>query len=118
MAKRIRLIFICCLVTTGFVAANQPERKTFHSGGFEREYLIYTPQHPQSEKAQGIIVCLHGFSRSMNDYFDELDFSEIADALNLIILAPQALPEQNQQVIFETNLINLFTNNSISLHSV
>ena len=118
MARNILIISIVWLAATAFVAAN-PVRKILLAGGFEREYLIYTPlEHPQREKADGIIVCLHGFGRSMNDFFDEYNLSNIADSLNLIIAAPQALPEQDPQVLLDAATINSLTNNMIPLHSV
>jgi len=99
------------------VMAN-PVRKTIQVGGFEREYLVYTPQHPQREKADGIAVCLHGFSRTMNDFFENYNFTAVADSLNLIIAAPQALPEQNDQVNAMAQILNYFTDNEIPLNSV
>jgi len=117
MKGNIVILIVWCLAATSFVSAN-PERKTMQVGGFEREYLIYTPKHPQRKKADGLIVCLHGFNRTMNDFFDNYTISDIADSLNMIIAAPQALPEQNQQVLLNTAIINFFSNNNISLHSV
>jgi poly(3-hydroxybutyrate) depolymerase len=117
MKRNIFILFIWCLAATSFVAAN-PDKKTIQVGGFEREYLIYTPKHPQRKKADGIIICLHGFGRTMNDFFGEYNISPIADSLNLYIVAPQALPEQDQRVNILASTISSLTNNSISLHSV
>jgi poly(3-hydroxybutyrate) depolymerase len=105
------------LVATGLLAADI-EKKTIQVGGFEREYLMYVPKQVQQKNADGIIVCLHGFGRTMNDFFVEYDITDIADSLNMIIAAPQALPEQNQQVILDAVIVNSFIGNSISLHSV
>lgn len=116
-ARRILLITVACLIAIGLAKAN-PVRKTIQVDGWEREYLIYTPQHPQKEKADGVIVCLHGFGRTMNDFFDEYNVSSVADSLNLIIVAPQALPEQNPSVKAMAQTISNFTNNQISLNSV
>ena len=117
MDKKCLLIGIIYLLSTCFVAAN-PERRTFQVDGWEREYLLYRPQHPQQEKAAGVIVCLHGFTRTMDDFFEEYDISAVADSLNLVIIAPQALPEQNNSVKAIAQTINLFTNDQISLNSV
>ena len=95
-----------------------PVRKMIYVGGFVREYLVYAPTNPFAKKADGIVVCLHGFGRTMNDFFDQYDISSVADSLNLIIAAPQALPEQNSRVRFQVAIINLVTNNRLSLHSV
>ena len=100
-------------MTTVFVRAN-PVKKTMQVDGFEREYLVYAP----SVQPAGILVCLHGFGRSMNDFFGEYNIIPVADSLNLLIVAPQALPEQDRRVNLEADVINTVTNNRISLQSV
>ena len=118
--KLIRLMGITgmmLLVAMGYGTAN-PVRKTIYVGGFEREYLVYAPTHHFPKKAEGVIVCLHGFGRTMNDFFSQYDISAVADSLNMIIVAPQALPEQNSRVQFEATIISFVTNNRLSLHSV
>jgi len=105
------------LITTVFTWAN-PVRKTIQVDGREREYLVYTPTNALADKPVGMMVCLHGFARSMNDFFGEYNISSIADALNMLIIAPQALSEQNQRVNNEAALISTVTNNNLSLHSV
>jgi len=96
-----------------------PVKKTIHSGGFEREYKVYIPQNQLYDKANGILVCLHGFGRTMDDFFDQYDITAIADFLNMVIVAPQALPEQDSHVYDVTSiLISLLPDTEISLHSV
>lgn len=111
------LVSVCCLFISGIIAAN-PIRKTIQSGGFEREYLVYTPQHPQSINPTGILIGLHGFDGSMDDFFNEYDFRSIADSLNCLILAPQALPEQNEKVKLIADVLNFFTSNKMRLDAV
>jgi len=119
MKKKALLIgIIGLLVTTGFVYAASPVLKTMQAGGFDREYLVYTPQNPQQVKPNGIVVCLHGFNRTMYDFFEDYDISAVADSLNLIIVAPQALPEQDSSVQAAADLLNSYTNTPISLTSV
>ena len=116
--KRILWIFfIAWVVSTGHGMAN-PVRKTILLDGFEREYLVYTPSHPTSGKAVGILVCLHGFGRTMNDFFGQYNITSVADSLNLIIVAPQALPEQNKLLNFEAFIIGTAFDNSLVLNSV
>jgi poly(3-hydroxybutyrate) depolymerase len=117
MKKFILLITIFRLSLASSFCEN-PTLKTIQAGGFERQYMVYTPQNSQYVKPAGIIVCLHGFGRTMNDFFDEYNVTAVADSLNLIIAAPQALPEQNSTVISEAGVINSFTSNQISLQSV
>ena len=117
MGRRNFIFIICLLATTRFVAAN-PEEKTIYVDGLKRDYLVYTPSHPFSEKADGMMVCLHGFGRTMNDFFGQYNITAIADSLNLIIVVPQALEEQDQDVIRKANSINWVINEQISLKSV
>ena len=116
--KRIAiLLFVCCLCITD-IAADNPVEKTIQFGGFLREYLVYTPQHPQSINPAGILIGLHGFNGSMYNFFDEYDFRTIADSLNYLILAPQALPEQNEAVKLKAALLNLLIANKLQLDAV
>lgn len=96
MIKKIIFLFILVFCCFHFLAAN-PVRKTVQFGGYEREYLLYIPEN--AEKPQGIIVCLHGFNRTMQDFFNTYNITKIADQLNYIILAPQALSEQGADVV-------------------
>ena len=117
MNSKILLIWIVVFLTFGFIQA-QPERKTMQFGGFEREYLVYTPNNSQHNKASGMIVCLHGFGRTMSDFFEGYNISHVADSLNLIIAAPQAIEEKDPLVKLQADLINSITNERISLNSV
>ena len=117
MKRMIGIIGVLLLLTTASGVAN-PVRKTLQVDGFEREYLVYTPAHPLAEKAVGMLVCLHGFGRTMNDFFGEYNIAPIADSLNMLIVAPQALPEQNPVVNLKAAVVGSVTNNHISLHSV
>jgi poly(3-hydroxybutyrate) depolymerase len=117
-SKHITLIVLAnCLLITG-IAASDPVKKTIRFGGFEREYLVYTPQHPQSAKPAGILIGLHGFNGSMNDFFDEYDFRPIANSLNCLILAPQALPEQNGTVKRKAEMLNMLMTSKLQLDAV
>jgi len=117
MERKIFIFIIWLWATTGVVGAS-PVEKTIYVDGFKREYWVYTPSHPFSEKPDGMIVCLHGFGRTMDDFFDQYNITAIADSLNMIIAAPQALPEQNQEVRRDAEIINSWTDNTISLNSV
>ena len=117
MNGKILLIYIAVFLASGLTKA-EPVKKTMQFGGFEREYLVYTPQNSEYKKANGMIVCLHGFTRTMYDFFEVYDIRYLSDSLNLIIAAPQALMEQNPSVNFQAALINSLTNNQISLNSV
>ncbi|MDR3339832.1 MAG: T9SS type A sorting domain-containing protein [Candidatus Symbiothrix sp.] len=117
MFKRIATLVFFCL-TVALIFAENPETRIINTGGFNRKYLLYTPEKENYKTPEGIIVCLHGFSRTMQDFFNEYNFSEIADSLNYIVLAPQALPEQDKALLANAELINLFTSNDISLNSV
>ena len=111
------MLIILWLATAGTVTAN-PVEKTMYVDGVKRDYLVYTPSYPFSEKTDGMIVCLHGFGRTMNDFFGQYNITAIADALNLIVVVPQALAEQDQELIRTANALGLFSNEQISLNSV
>ncbi|MDR1602513.1 MAG: hypothetical protein LBS42_08805, partial [Tannerella sp.] len=114
MNGKIFTILVLWLSAAGLTAVN-PERKSLLTGGHEREYLIYTPQNELAGKPDGIIVALHGFNRTMDNFFEEYSITSIADSLNCIILAPQALPEQNEMLVGESEVLNLILGKKINL---
>ncbi|MDR3269089.1 MAG: T9SS type A sorting domain-containing protein [Tannerella sp.] len=118
MQKKIFILTALWLIATatGLTAAN-PEKKTVRSGDFEREYLVYTPQNTRV-KPDGLIVGLHGFNGSNEDFFGAYPIFRVADSLNYLFLAPQALPEQSQRVKDKAELIRLFFGNTIPLDAV
>ena len=95
------LFLLCCLQA---MSAN-PETKKIQSGEYEREYLLYVPEKYSENNPAGLIICLHGFNRTMNDYFDDYNIAALAELLNLIVLAPQALPEKSQDVLNKLDAI-------------
>ena len=111
------LIIANCLFIPD-IEASDPVKKTMRFGGFEREYLVYTPQHPQSMHPTGVLIGLHGFNGSMENFFNEYDFRSVADAMNYIILAPQALPEQDEKVIQTADKLNSLMDNKLRLDAV
>ncbi|MDR2121358.1 MAG: T9SS type A sorting domain-containing protein [Tannerella sp.] len=114
MKKKVFTTLILCLLVAGAAAAN-PERKSIQAGGHMREYLVYMPQNEYAGKPDGIIVALHGFNQTMHNFFEEYSMTSIADSLNCIILSPQALPEQDENVIGKSDVLNLFLDKKIKL---
>ncbi|MDR1745902.1 MAG: T9SS type A sorting domain-containing protein [Tannerella sp.] len=115
MKKAFCTIWLMGLSVIGLMAVN-PEKKTIQVDGMEREYLIYIPENNHSVY-DGIMVGLHGFNSSMDVFFNNYSITQIADSLNYIILAPQALPEQDLKVIEVAELANIF-GNTITLDAV
>ncbi len=76
-------------------------KKGIESGGDAREYYVYTP--PTINAETGILVCLHGLNRNAVDFFDAVNVTPLAKALNLLIIAPQALPEKDASVVEQMN---------------
>jgi len=108
-------IFLFITLWTGF--AENPAKKTIYFGGYEREYLLYIPQTSQS-KFDGLVIGLHGFNSSMYTFFEDITLSKIADSLNYVLIAPQALPEKSQNVINDAALLESISGQKISLNSV
>lgn len=114
--KKYSIIITFCLAVIGLMAAN-PVKKNIRAGDFEREYLVYTPENNRS-RPEGLMVCLHGFNGSMENFFSDYPIYKIADSLNCLIVAPQALPEQNQGLIDKAATISAITGNQLFLHAV
>ncbi|MDR1632352.1 MAG: T9SS type A sorting domain-containing protein [Dysgonamonadaceae bacterium] len=115
MKKKILIsLLLCFLFRHGF--AENPIRKTFEFDGFEREYLLYIPKNAQ--EYNGLVIGLHGFNSSMEVFFRDIDLSGIADSLNYVVIAPQALPEQSQDVKSSAAFLKNLTGQDIALNSV
>ena len=95
------LLLLCCLQAV----PGNPEIKKIQSGGYERTYLLYVPEKYNKDNPAGLVVCLHGFNRTMNDFFNDYNIAALAESLNLIVLAPQALPEKNPDVLNRFEII-------------
>ena len=102
--RKIITLFLFTLFCLQAFPVN-PETKKILSGGYEREYLLYVPEKYNENSPAGLIVCLHGFNRTMGDFFDDYNIAKLAETLNLIVLAPQALPEKNPDVLFTLQTI-------------
>ena len=105
-------------LTASYSGNANPVRKTMITGGFEREYKLYVPQNELRDKVDGLLICLHGFGRTIDDFFEQYNISTIADNMNMIVAAPQALPEQDPLVQAQAYLLSLIPDTEISLHSV
>jgi len=97
--------------------AENPVRRIINFGGYEREYLLYIPETVQS-KFDGLVIGLHGYNSSMTTFFEDINLSKIADSLNYVLVAPQALPEKSQDVINDAELLESLTGQKFSLNSV
>lgn len=108
--KKILINLLLCFAFWHSFAEN-PVKKTIEFDGYEREYLLYTPEN--AREFDGLIVGLHGFNNSPDAFFGSLDLSAIADSLNYVIVAPKALPEQSQDVIKWANFLGDIQLNSV-----
>jgi len=89
-------IFVLCAATK----AAAPELVDFKDlQGFDRQYYRYVPESYNAATPSGLIVCLHAFGRTGEDFFTQYGFQALADSMNIIVLAPNALPEQDAAVI-------------------
>lgn len=65
--------------------------------GRQRKYLVYRPKN-YKEEIDGMLVTCHGFGGKMENALPIYGFQAAADALNLIVVSPQALPEEDQSL--------------------
>ena len=112
--RKITVLLLLTLYCLQAMPGNR-ETKTIQSGGHEREYLLYVPEKHSENSPSGLIVCLHGFNRTMDDFFDNYNIAELAETLNMIVLAPQALPENSNDVL---RLINLIPDFPLTMEAV
>ena len=103
MKTKLTLILLFCGLF--FLQAQNPRKIEVKIDGYNREYLLYLPKAYNPDKKSGLIVCLHGFNRTMEDFFNNYPIAPVADYLNMVVLAPQALPEQDPNVIKEAGTL-------------
>lgn len=82
-----------------------PTTFTTTYAGRNRKYLLYKPQNNAHRKPDGILVTCHGFGGKMENAYQMYGFKQAADEHNLIIISPQALPEEDQTLQTTANLI-------------
>ncbi|MDR2472960.1 MAG: T9SS type A sorting domain-containing protein [Tannerella sp.] len=117
MLKKMSIFALYVIAIT--VTAAEPVRKTITTtDGLNREYMLYMPQTAGNEKPAGIIVALHGYNSSMNTFFSSYSITTVADALNFIVVSPQALPEQNNDTKEKVEQVNALTGNKLTLDAV
>jgi poly(3-hydroxybutyrate) depolymerase len=99
--------------------AQNPSQKSITVDGHTRSYLLYVPQSVTAGvKPAGLIMALHGYNSSMHVFFDSYGVKPVADALNYLVVAPQALPEQNTDLKNKVNDIKYLTGVNIPLDAV
>lgn len=79
------------------IAPKNPRRYKTIIDDIQREYLVYIPQNNE-KYPDGIIILLHAFDETMYDIMKRNNIMMIADDINMILIAPQALPIQDKKV--------------------
>ena len=115
MKKYLQLLIFTFITISTY--ANPIKFSTTHDG-YEREYMVYLPKSYNETKESGLIICMHGFNSSMNTFFGNYNITDVADELNLVVVAPQALPEKDPQVIKEAENLEKLIGKSIPLDAV
>ena len=100
MRKITCVLVLCLIAVSNHVWAGEPVLKTITAGGFERQYKVYVPSgyDAVSVGEAGLLVCLHGLNRNMDDFFTQYNVTAIADKFNLVVISPNALSEQETGV--------------------
>ena len=100
MAKRNIIVLLVALFICHFqMIGENPVTNTLNSGGKERTYQVYEPSSIDDQTS--IMLCLHGLGGKSSDFFNTFDITDLAKDLNMVIVAPQALKEQDPNVEYE-----------------
>ena len=91
------LLFIFLFLNKGFAA--EPELVTVRIDDRDRTFYRYVPQSNNAENPSAVFICLHGLGRNGEDFFSLMDLSALADEYNSIILAPNAIREEDEELI-------------------
>lgn len=89
------------------VGCVNPRTVTITYAGKQRTYLLYLPDNYASTmKADGIIISCHGFGGEAGNALARFQSVANNSQVNMIAIAPIALPEQEQDLITKANAIN------------
>ena len=106
-------IFALFLFLSVNMAAQTVVDKTITVDGKLRTYKCYVPAQPK-----GLIVALHGLGGSSDFFFNNYPITGLADQTGYVILAPQALAEQNAAVTATLNTVGALAGIHISTNAV
>jgi poly(3-hydroxybutyrate) depolymerase len=94
-----RFAFVLLLAMATYTAANAdviPDEPAITVDGLNRTYKKYVPATLNVTKPVLLIVSMHGIGGTSDFFFSGADVRPMADALNAIVVSPQAFPEQNE----------------------
>jgi len=114
----MKSFLLIALFGVSALAAQNPVTKTIQSGAYERKYMLYVPNNVHAAKPYGLIVAIHGYNSSMGVFFNDYKIQPVADSLNYLILAPQALEEKDQSVVNKVKDVKTLTGKDIPLDAV
>jgi len=89
--------FTLCLITLfsvtpySFAQTGTSTNYTLTSGGNTRSYRVYVPAMYNGSKPVPLMLNIHGFTLTMADQEQYMDFRKIADTANFITVAPQGI---------------------------
>ena len=84
------LIFLGLLLTSPRILLAHWENQTIVSGGYERQFRIYTPVDYSSLDSFSLVIGIHGLGSNMYDFSNAMsDFQRIADTARIIMVYPQ-----------------------------
>lgn len=75
------------------------ETKTMMVDGYERTYLVYTPSSYNDTTDYPVLMLLHPIGFSATDFAEVSSPQTISDVNNAIIVLPEALDEQNDEIV-------------------
>lgn len=102
MKKRFCLFLVLLLMSGISCFAADLQKETINENS--RSYLRYSATNYDPLKPISLLVLLHGVSGSMNDFDSVVVALNMPQNYNLVVVCPQALPEQDATV----NLINTY----------
>lgn len=88
------------IIADGEVIVNpaNPQIITTTFDGRTRQYLVYKPVNSLNRNPDGLMVTCHGMGGKMENAYTYAGFNYIANQLNMILISPQALPEEDQSL--------------------
>lgn len=86
---RVKEKYMMLLMLSLFTACDRPDNlSSLEHDGETRQYLLYTPANTSGE-TMPLLLNLHGFDGTANEYMEWADMRELADANKFLLVYPQ-----------------------------
>ena len=110
----MKKLLLTTILFCGVLSIYASTRVEFTLDGKNRVYVLYSPSFANESETYSLAVLLHGIGQTIETFMDEQTAQNIADNNSTYLVLPQALPEQDPDIISAAGYYNSAFQTSIS----